>query len=147
MSSRYEREIEEILRKTDESRPSVGERIRAMNQRPPTKQRSPRITVTTETILFAGMLLAFIAATLRWIVQDGNTVTNLITGVLALAAFALIAITLILTWTRGNSPQVVWRGQNLNGSPQGGQRRNPFSSLLIRVNLLKLRLNYRQRQH
>ncbi|HKD73924.1 MAG TPA: hypothetical protein VKB76_00460 [Ktedonobacterales bacterium] len=145
MSSRYEREIEEILRKSDVGRPSVGDRIRAMNQRPPSPRRGFRLTLRSETWLMLGILLAFGSATVHWYFQESNDLTNWIAGGLALAGLALIVATMIASWaqqTRG--PQMSFRGRTVD---RGGPRRTPFSSFLIRLNLIKMRLDYRKEPH
>jgi hypothetical protein len=145
MSSRYEREIEEILRKSDLGRPSVGDRIRAMNQRPPSPRRRFRLTLRSETWLMIGILLAFGGATVHWYFQTSNGLTAWIAGGLALAGLVLIIATLIASWaqqTRG--PQMSFRGRTVD---RGGPRRTPFSNFLIRLNLIKMRLDYRRESH
>jgi hypothetical protein len=146
MSNRYEREIEEILRKYDDGRPTVSERIRALNQRPQGARRGRSFNVSTESLMALGIALALVAATMRWLIAAPTAVVELSIGLLAIASFALIAGSLLYAWIRHNrTPIPMWRGQPLN---QGGgaPRRTPFSSFRTRLNLLKLRTVYRRRQ-
>src|SRR5271166_4883465 len=98
MSSRYEREIEEILRNThvDEGRPTVSDRIRALNRRPSPRRPRLRFEPGSELWLVIGLALAFLAATLRWILQynAGQTVEYIIGG-LASLSFVIIVVTLV----------------------------------------------------
>jgi hypothetical protein len=145
MSSRYEREIEEILRKSDIGRPSVGDRIRAMNQRPPSPRRNFSLTLRSETWLMLGILLAFGGATVHWYFQTTNDLSSWIAAGLALAGLVLIIATLVASWmqqTRG--PQMSFRGRTVD---RGGPRRSPYSNFLIRLNLIKMRLDYRREPH
>ena len=145
MSSKYEREIEEILRKIDDRQPTVSDRIRAINQRPTRLRRTPSIRISYETGLVVGVLLTIVAATMRWILQFPTTNQEWIIGGMALASAILIIVSLILAWIGGNSaPNAAWRGQSLD---QGGRgpRRTPFSYLRTRMNLIKLKMGYRRR--
>jgi hypothetical protein len=144
MSSRYEREIEEILRKTGDARPSVSDRIRAFNQRPPTRLRRSQFRLNNEIGLLIGIILAFLAATLKWIVQTNSGVLGLAASILAIAAFAVIVFTLGSAWIRPRGPQTAWRGQPLDIN-EGGPRRSPFANLRVRLNLLRMRMSYRNR--
>ncbi len=145
MPDRLEREIDEILSKM-ESRPSVGERIRAMNQRPPRRPRSFGQLRGGEPGLVLGFVLAAVAATLKWIVQSPTGIMDWAIGGLAVASFVIIAVSLIWQWRPGTSRmRVVWRGQDLGDSGGGETRRSPFASLLTRWQLIKLRMSYRRR--
>ncbi len=145
-SNRYEREIEEILRNThvDDARPSVSERIRALNRRQSQRTRQP-VRLGSEVGLLSGILLAFGAATLEWIAQPNShdVLVATICGALATAGFVIIVVTLVLGWqraVRGVTP--TWRGQQLGGGRGPGPR--PFASARTRWNLFKLRLRYRR---
>lgn len=145
MSSKYEREIEEILRKFGDPQPTVTDRIRAINQRPARIRRSPTISFNHETGLVLGVILAFAAATLRWILSDPTSIQDLIIGIIAVAAAVVIVVALALAWINGNTPRTAWRGQPLNQGGRGPSR-TPFSLIRTRVNLFKLRLGYRRRK-
>jgi hypothetical protein len=146
MSNKYEREIEEILRKYDDGRPTVSERIRAMNQRPQGSRRMWSFSFSTDTLMALGILVALVAAAMRWLIASPNNTLELTIGLLAVAGFALIAGSLLYAWIRHNRhPVPMWRGQPLNQGG-GGPRRTPFSNVRTRWNLLKLRTMYRRRQ-
>lgn len=147
MSSKYEREIEEILRNIETARPSVGDRIRSINRRPATRPPAVRPSFGTEARFVTGIALIFAAATVRWITQAPAPLLDVGIGVATLAGFALIAGTVIAAWMNGGAGRPGWRGNPLN-APRGGQgpapTRGPFASLATRWNLLKLRLRYRR---
>jgi hypothetical protein len=143
--SKYEREIEEILRKMDDGRPpTMSERVRAMNRRPtPIRQRRGG-GIRAEVLLLVGLGIAFLAQTARWIIYGGGYNTGLadtIIGVATLVGFAIFALTLIASWFGGNhAAGVGWRG-----NPLTGQGHSPFAGLRARWNLLRMRLGYRRR--
>ena len=147
MSSKYEREIEEILRNThmDDGRPSVKDRLRAMNRRPP-RRAATALRVGPELWLGLGLVLAFVAATIRWIIQVTDPTKpweEWLIGGLATLGFLLIAFTIIGGWIaarRGSSQS--WRGSPLTGGRGPGPR--PFADPRTLWRLLKLRLRHRQ---
>lgn len=146
MSNRYEREIEEILRNThvDDDRPSVKDRIRALNRRPARRTRLG-ISFGAEFWFIVGLVLAFAAATARWIVQTPNDLMNLIIGAVATAGFVVIAGTIINGWiTAGRRPLSNWRGQSTEGGRGPGPR--PFVKVRKWWNLLQLRRRYHRGQ-
>ncbi len=145
--SKYEREIEEILRKMDDGRPpTMSERVRPQANRKPTPIRSRRQmgTLRPEVGLLAGFVIAFLAQTARWIMQPASgTMADTAIGAAVLLGFAVIVLTLVLHWTGGNrSMGVGWRG-----APLVGQGRGPMSSLRARWNLWRMRTSYRRRAH
>jgi hypothetical protein len=145
-NSRYEREIEEILRKIDDDRPpNVSDRLRTMGRRPPRRQVQ-RSTPGTEFWLIAGVVVAFGAETARWILQpaDGG-LEDFITGIVVLAAFAMIVVALLLRWIGGQPTGASWRGTPLDSTRQGGAR-GPFVELRRRMALFRMKLSYRRRQ-
>lgn len=154
MSQKYEREIEEILRNIDDARPTVSDRIRAMNQRPP-RRSSPSFSFNTDTLLGIGVLLAFVAATLRWIaqpipadLQPPSTLMEILVPLIAAVGFVFILVALLMAWLRPRGPnQVAWRGEIVNrggGGRSGG--RSPFTNMRLRMNLMRMRVGYRRRQ-
>jgi hypothetical protein len=147
MSSKYQREIEEILRKFDDRQPTVSDRIRSMNRRPARIRRRLSLRFSQEMGLITGVILAFAAATMRWITQTPTTVEDGVIGVLALASAAIIIFTLFVAWIGGTSSAApMWRGQSLD---QGGRgpRRTPFNQLRTRLQLIRLRMDYHSRQN
>jgi hypothetical protein len=142
MSNKYEREIEEILRKMDDGGrpPTMSERVRAMNRRP-TPIRRARPMLRPEVGLLAGVIIAFAAQTARWILQTPNPLQDTIIGIATLVGFAIFLATLIWGWFGGNSTaRPGWRG-----APLGGQQRGPFASLRTRMNLWRMKFGYRRR--
>jgi hypothetical protein len=142
--SKYEREIEEILRKLDDGRPpTMSERARPQANRKPTPIR-PRtqMSLRPEVGILAGILIAFAAQTVRWIAQPApNTMMDMGIGAAALLGFAIIVLTLVLHWTGGNRGAATgWRGAPLDR--QGG---GPMNGLKSRWNLLRMRTSYRRR--
>lgn len=143
MSNRYEREIEEILRKMDDGGrpPTMSERVRAMNNRRPTPIRRAQPALRPEFGLLAGAIIAFGAQTARWILQTPNPTQDMIIGIVTLVGFALFVLTLVWGWFGGNrTARAGWRG-----APLGGQQRGPFASLRTRVNLWRMKFGYRRR--
>ena len=150
MSSKYEREIDEILRKFEDDRPpTMRDRVGAMNRRP-TPIRSARRPslpqVDTTFWLIAGIALAFAAQTVRWIMQPSSgDLVDILIGVAVVVGFVMILAALLNTWIRGNrAPVAAWRGTTLD---QGGRgpNRPPFANLRTRWNLVKLRITHRRR--
>jgi hypothetical protein len=141
MPSRYEREIEEILRNMDRAEPrqGLGDRIRAFNR--PRRSRGPRTLLNmTEVLLAIGIALALAAAGLVYY----NQLPTTISGVLGLAAFACIVLGLAVAWVdRFRRPRVTqtWRGTVVDMTPR---RRNPFTFVATRLRILGLKLRYRR---
>ncbi len=146
MPNKYEREIEEILRNMDrtESRPGLGNRIRAFN-RP--RERAPRQTriaaPSSEVLMLLGIVLALIAAGLTFEAGDVRIVSIPINGVLAIVAFLCLAAGLVAGWRGRFRPlstykSTTWRGENIVEMP----RRGPFSALVTQVRILRLKIRY-----
>jgi hypothetical protein len=149
MSSKYEREIDEILRKFDDERPpTMRDRVSAMNRRPTpirSARRSSLPPIDTTFWLVAGFTIAFIAEIVRWIIQPDGGLTDTLIGVAVLIGFAMVVGALLNAWIRGNrAPAASWRGTSLD---QGGRgpNRPPFANLRTRWSLLRLRLSNRHR--
>ncbi|MBA3824419.1 MAG: hypothetical protein H0X24_11060 [Ktedonobacterales bacterium] len=149
MSSKYEREIDEILRKFDDERPpTVRDRVSAMNRRPtPIRSaRRPSLPTTDTTFwLVVGLGIAFAAQVVRWIVQPFGGLTDALLGLAVVIGFLLIVAALLNAWLRGNRPPVAaWRGTTLDQGGRGSNR-PPFADLRTRWNLVKLRMSNRRR--
>lgn len=154
MSNKYEREIEEILRKMDDGRPpSVTDRLNAMKQRQKPTRLRPRVglSIPPATWMVTGFVIAFLAEIVRWILHGGadlqptRSVVDLVLAITVVAGFVMLAGALIYTWVRGpQAPSVGWRGSSL-GQGGRGPDRGPFSELRARWNLLRLRMGYRRR--
>ncbi len=149
MSSKYEREIDEILRKFEDERPpTVRDRVSAMNRRPTPIRSARRPSLPradTGFWLMLGLIIAFGAQLARWIVQPQGGLADALIGVAVVVAFVMIVAALLNAWLRGNRPPVAaWRGSTLD---QGGRgpNRPPFANLRTRWNLVKLRMAHRRK--
>ncbi|HKV85706.1 MAG TPA: hypothetical protein VJN88_14225 [Ktedonobacterales bacterium] len=145
MPNRYQREIEEILRNMDQTEPKHGlsDRLRRFNQPRPTRERRPPTIKLTraEALILLGILLALVAAALTFYSNKG---AGLVTGVIATVAFALIALAIIGEWIvrfRGPRGPKTWRGNIVEMRPH---TRNPFTFIVTRYRIIKLRLRYRR---
>ncbi len=145
MPNRYEREIEEILNRMEESEPrrGLGDRIRPM-QRPPSRARSaPTIHIAiVEILMLVSIALTLIAMGIAYF--EGSA--NLLTGIIGLVALVLFVVALVVGWRDRFRPQSKpqWRGATFeNVTPL---RRNPLSALATRIRVLRLRLQYRRAQ-
>ena len=147
MSSRYEREIDEILRKSAESHPSVSERMYSF-RKPRQTSRGPLIPIDTFTGMAAGLALAFLAATIKWIIQYDTGIWYYISGFLAVASFVVFLLTFLAAWfTRPKAPSASGRGYILDFPKNKNGGGNPFSRLVIGARLFALRESYRRRLH
>lgn len=159
MPHKYEREIEEILRNMDrtETRPSIGERIRAFN-RPRRRSRVPwggTSLTWTEILFLVGVFFALAAAGLTYY-AGGRQVPLLtdwltVNGLLATIAFVCILVGLVLGWRdrfRGLTPSLpanrTWRGASTESNivELRPARRGPFGALVTRLRLIRLKLRY-----
>ena len=130
MPNRYEREIEEILSRMEDSEPrrGRGDRIHPV-QRPPTRARVRR----TWTLIATG--LAY---------YDGSA--DPITGIIGAVALILFVVALVVGWRARFRPQ---RAEQWRGGPSAvvtPLRRNPFSALVTRIRVFRLRMQYRRAQ-
>jgi uncharacterized membrane protein YtjA (UPF0391 family) len=145
MPNRYEREIEEILSRMEETEPrrGLGERIRPM-QRPPARARSfPTFHISlVEALMLFSIVLTLIAAGLAFF--DGAP--DLITGIIGMVALVLFVVALVVGWRDRFRPQpkAQWRGPPY--SKVTPLRRNPFSAIATQIRVLRLRLQYRRAQ-
>jgi hypothetical protein len=100
MPNKYQREIEEILRNMERTEPRQGiaDRIRAFNR--PAARRGPHWPSFSwrpgfpETLLIAGLVLALFAAGASYYLGG----PRLLTGIVGLAALALLLAGLIIGW-------------------------------------------------
>lgn len=143
-NSRYEREIEEILSRMEESAPQKDSNARIRPFRRPKTRRPrnfspPRIPLV-DTLLVIAILLILAAAGLAFY---QNTPTAL-SGIVALVGVLLFTVALAIGWRDrfrpSSSPR--WRGQTLDDSP----RRGPFSSVSEQIRFWRLRQQYRRAQ-
>ncbi len=166
MPSKYQREIEEILRNMDrtDTRTSVTDRVRSFNR----PRRRPRFGWSlplsrTEILLLLGVVLVLAAAGLTYYHNEqqiyliGNWLS--LNGILALAGFFFILLGFALDWRdrfRGITPRPTsgrrWRDTTPTDDSHDvvdiGSRRRPLTGVATRVRLIRLKLRYlRTRGH
>jgi hypothetical protein len=147
MPNRYEREIEEILRNIDRTEPKqgLGDRFRAFNNRPKASRAPRRFHLPldgTDLLFLLGIALALVAAGITF---EGGDFPTPITGGIAIAAFVVIVCALGAQWMsrfRGPSMSKQWRGNVVDLSTR---RHNPFSGIVTRFRIIRLRFRYHNR--
>ena len=146
MPKRYEREIEEILSRMEESEPQkgFGDRIRPFRR--PLRPRGSRTLnfpqISAIELLFVlAIALALIASGLAFF--DGAP--DIWSGVIGLVALTLFVVALVVGWRDRFRPstQPRWRG---NSVEPNRIRRGPFSALAAQVRIWRLRQQYRRAQ-
>lgn len=151
MPNRYEREIEEILSRMEESEPrkGLGDRIRPFRRparpRPPRGPQALQIALL-ELLLMLAIVLILIAAGFAF--YDGAP--NPVSGLIGLAGLTLFVVALVVGWRDrfrpSSKPQ--WRG-NAVVEPYrqpSRTRRGPFSALAAQIRIRRLRREYRRAQ-
>ncbi|HUY76263.1 MAG TPA: hypothetical protein VMV29_05805 [Ktedonobacterales bacterium] len=166
MSSKYQREIEEILRNMDPDTPksAVGDRIRNF-QRPRPRRQGPSLSLASLSLwLLLLSVLLLLAATGLAFYEGAPT---LLSGGFGVAAFVVFLLALVVGWRdrfRGSSvTMTIGRRPQAPQSPftpydDGGAgivnadpttprplRRNFLDGLRTRLRLMRLRTRYRQR--
>ena len=144
MPSRYEREIEEILSRMEESEPrhGLGDRIRPF-QRPTAPRRSlptMRFPLEVLLILFA-VVFALVAAGIAFFNGDATVAS----GILGAIGLVLFVVALVVGWRDRFrlSSQPKWRGNTVEPSHI---RRGPLGALAARIRIMRLRREYRRAQ-
>lgn len=150
MPNRYQREIEEILNRMEESEPQhrgPGDRIR------PLRRPAPRSLPSIHIALSPLLLLVSVALTL--IATGGayyNGAPDLITGAIGAGALIIFIVGLFVGWRGQFRPHRTsqWRrtGPSSVAEPTPIHR-NPISALITRFRVYRLRQQYRraQQQH
>ncbi|HET9109735.1 MAG TPA: hypothetical protein VFN78_02810 [Ktedonobacterales bacterium] len=145
MPNRYEREIEEILSRMEESEPrrGFGDRIRPM-QRPPSRARSlPSFRVPfADVLMLLSIILVLVASGLAYF--EGSA--TVVTGIIGAIALVLFVVALVVGWRDRFRPKkkAQWRGPSyVEVTPI---HRNPVSALLTRIRVIRLRMQYRRAQ-
>lgn len=147
MPNRYQREIEEILSRMEESEPhrGPGDRTRPF-QRPPSRARSlPAIHLPLSVLLLlVSIALTLIATGLAFY----NGTADLITGIIGAVALLVFIVGLFVGWRgpfrRRSTPQ--WHGSSSAYVEPTPIHRNPLSALLTRIRVYRLRQQYRRAQ-
>ena len=147
MPNRYEREIEEILSRMEESEPRKGRGDRIRPFRRPARPRGPQFPhiALLELLLLLAIVLILIAAGLAF--YDGAP--SPISGLIGLAGLVLFVVALVVGWRDrfrpSSKPQ--WRGDAIDPYHQPSRaRRGPFSALAAQIRIRRLRREYRRAQ-
>lgn len=164
MSSKYQREIEEILAKMDSDAPrnAVGDRLRNF-QRPRERRQGPALSLASLSLwLLLLSVLLLLAATGLAFYENAPT---LVSGGFGVAAFVVFLLALVAGWRdrfRGSpvtltigrrppTPQSSFMsyddGSVVNADPTAPRplRRGFLDGLRTRLRLMRLRNRYRQR--
>lgn len=145
MPNRYEREIEEILNRMEESEPrkGLGANIRPFRRRPPRPPRNlPSIHIPVmEFLLLIAIFLFMVAAGLAF--YDGEPTP--LTGWIGLAGLVCFFVALVAGWRDRfrPTPPPQWRGDTLTPTRI---RRGPFAALSAQLRIWRLRQQYRRGQ-
>jgi hypothetical protein len=145
MPNRYEREIEEILSRMEESEPrrAFGDRIRPM-KRPPSRARSlPSFHFPfVHVLMLVSILLVLVATGITYF--EGSA--NLVTGIIGSIGLVLFVVALVVGWRDRFRPhkKAQWRSPSyVEVTPI---RQNPISMLMTRIRVFRLRMQYRRAQ-
>lgn len=151
MPNRYQREIEEILSRMEESEPQQrgpGDRIRPLRRPAP---RTPRSSLPSVHIALSPLLLLVsVALTLiatGWAFYNGAP--DLITGAIGAGALLIFIVGLFVGWRGQFRPQRTSQWRGTGPSSVAGPtpiRRNPISALITRFRVYRLRQQYRRAQ-
>jgi hypothetical protein len=145
MPNRYQREIEEILNRMEETEPrrGLGDRVRPV-QHSPTRARSlPTLRISlVEALMLLSIILTLVATGLAFF--DGSA--NVVTGIIGMVALVLFVVALVVGWRDRFRPQpkTQWRGATAGKVTP--LRRNPFSAIATQIRVFRLRLQYRRAQ-
>jgi hypothetical protein len=143
-NSRYQREIEEILSRMEESDPAKDPNSRVRPFRRPRARRqwkfSPPHIPLVETLLLVAILFILFAAGLAF--YDVRTTPT--SGIIVLVGMVLFTVALAIGWRRRFRPSSPprWRDQTLDNN----SRRGPFSSVAAQLRIWRLRQQYRRAQ-
>jgi hypothetical protein len=145
MPNRYEREIEEILNRMEESEPhkGLGDRIRPFRRRPARPPRDlPSVHIPfMEALLLIAIFLFLVAAGLAF--YDGEPTP--LSGWIALAGLISFVVALVTGWRDRfrPSPPPQWREDAL---APARIRRGPLAALSAQLRIWRLRQAYRRGQ-
>jgi hypothetical protein len=146
MPNRYEREIEEILRNLEQTKPTKSGRGTKSGERPSKRagvhMRQPHFSVRlslSEQLLLTAIIAALIAGGYEYVTRQ----TDLFTFILVLVAVVcLILVGCSQFIVQPRRPQSLRYG-NITITPL---RRNPWIILKTQWNLFKLRMRYRRKK-
>ena len=126
MRPKYEREIEDILRRFDDgtapARPTAVPTLETVERPKVVPLRRPRRpAISASGLMIAALALAIVSAPLQYVYPPAVAVVG-IAAVVLLVASLVISIT---KWSRSR-PQATWRGRPI------GQSEAPFSASALR---------------
>jgi len=150
MPNRYEREIEEILRNLEQTKPRSGRGTKSgdrPSKRTGVHMRQPRFSVClslSEQLLLTAIFAALIAGGYAYVTRGPYSLrTDLFTLILVIVAVvSLILVGCSQFIFQPRRPQS-FRYGNVTITPL---RRNPFTILKTQWNLFKLRMRYRRKK-
>jgi len=146
MPNRYEREIEEILRNLEQTKPKSGRGTKS-GERPSKRagvhMRQPHFSVRlslSERLLLTAIIVALIAGGYAYVTQRPDLFTFILVLV-AVVCLILVGCSQFIFQPR-RRPQSLRYG-NITITPL---RRNPWTILKTQWNLFKLRMRYRRKK-
>jgi hypothetical protein len=143
MPNKYEREIEEILSRMEESEPrkGLGDRIRPF-RRPARPRGTPSLHIPLMELLFL-LAIVFILIASGLAFYEGAP--TLLSGVVGLVGLVLFVVALVAGWRDRFRPlsQARWRGNTVDPHRI---RHGPFGALAAQVRIWRLRQQYRRAQ-
>ena len=145
MPNRYEREIEEILRNLEQTRPAVGHGVKSRDRsskKTGVHMRQPRFSVRlslSEQLLLTAIIAALIAATYEYVTQQRDLFTFILVLV-AIVSLILVGCSQFIFQPRRPKS---FRYGNVTITPL---RRSPLTLLKTQWNLFKLRMRYRRKK-
>lgn len=143
MPNRYEREIEEILSRMEESEPrkGLGDRIRPF-RRPARPRGLPTPHIALMELLF---LLAIVFILIASGLAYYDNAPSPVSGAIGMVGLTFFVVALVAGWRERFRPssQPRWRGNTVE--PQR-TRRGPFSALTAQLRIWRLRQQYRRAQ-
>ena len=119
MRPKYEREIEDILRRFDDgtatARPTAVPTLETIERPKVVPLRRPRrVGVSASGLMVAALALAVASAPLQYVYAPAVAIVGLAAAVLLLASLAMA----VLKWN-GSRPQQTWRGRPIGDTSSG----------------------------
>jgi hypothetical protein len=143
MPNRYEREIEEILRNLEQTKPRSSRGAKSAdqpNKRAGVHMRQPRFSgrlSLSEQLLLTAIITALIAGAYEYVTQQRDLFTFILV-LIAMVSLILVGSSQFIFQPR--RPKSLRYG-NITITPL---RRNPWTILRTQWNLFKLRMRYRR---
>ena len=145
MPNRYEREIEEILRNLEQTKPRSSRGAKSgdrPNKRARVHMRQPRFSVRlslSEQLLLTAIIAALVAGAYEYVTQQRDLFTFILVLV-AIVSLILVGCSQFIFQPRRPKS---FRYGNVTITPL---QRNPLTLLKTQWNLFKLRMRYRRKK-